>query len=545
MKTFFARLIESVESMPQSLSLFVLSFFALIVARLTIENVLGLFEPNSFFYFFFEFTHTFLFFLCSFILLLPLVRFAGGINLQKAANVLLFGFLIILTPPIIDTFVFRGGGFWSFYEFDGFLGLIKRYFTLFGETPNIGITYGVRIEVVIVTFALGLYAYLKSRNIIKSLLVSLLAYTILFILGTFPSWLTLGILAFQKSFLAINTNDVAALFLAPETILARDLADFRSVLNVKMSLMYGLLAVFLTGLLLWHEYPKYFISLWKNARMPQLVYHAGLLLLGMALAAVFTEASFSFSFFELLSISTLLAACEAAWLASVVANDVYDTGIDSLTNPDRPLVRKIIPLETYKTLGWLFFFVSLLLSGIVHFSALLLLLAYQALAWLYSAPPYRLKRFPVLATLCAASAGMLILMTGFVVVSPEQNIQSLPLTLLAFLFLAYALCLPIKDFKDVLGDQTDHVYTLPVILGTERSKLLIGALTFLFYIVSPILLNARALFVPAILFGSLAYWTIQKGTIDTASIFSFRRLPGLVLTITALYGTFIVFVLFV
>ena len=215
MKRFFLRVTQSLENAPLTLATFVASFFALIFTRLLVENSLGLFGNHTFFYFFFEFTHTFLFFLCAFFLLVFLVRWAGNVNLAQASNVLLFGFLVILTPPIIDTLIFHGSGFWSFYEFDGFLGLLKRFVTLFGDTPSIGITYGVRVEVVIVTIALGLYTFIKSQRIKKALIVSFLAYAILFILGTFPSWLTLFLLVFQKSFLAINQNDVAALFRTP------------------------------------------------------------------------------------------------------------------------------------------------------------------------------------------------------------------------------------------------------------------------------------------------------------------------------------------
>jgi 4-hydroxybenzoate polyprenyltransferase len=544
MKKIIRRSIAAIENAPLTLTSFVTAFFALIGMRLLVENTLGLFKEHTFFYFFFEFTHTFLFFLCSFLLLLPLVRFAGNIDFRKAANVLFFGFLIILTPPIIDTIIFQGLHFWSFYEFDGFLGLLKRYVTLFGDTPDIGITYGVRIEVVIVTIALGLYTYIKSQRVTKALLVSLATYTILFILGTFPAWLTLGILMFQKSFLAINQNDVAGLFLTPENIFARSLTDFRSVLNAKMSVVYGLLAVVLTGITLWRAYPRYFIALWKNARLPQLVYHGGLLVIGMALAFIFTEAPFHLDFFHSIGAIVLLAAVQSAWLASVIANDLYDVRIDAHTNKNRPLIESTIPLETYKMFGILFFITSIVLAGIVSFSAMLLLFGYQAIAWLYSAPPLRLKRVPVLATALAAFAGILVLAAGFLTVSPDNGLHALPLPLLFFLFIAYALCLPIKDFKDIKGDALDHVYTIPVLLGAEKAKLLIGSLMFLLFIASPFILSARELFLPALFFGSLAFWTIQQGTDEEDSFFAYRKLPGITIPLIAAYALVLALFLF-
>lgn len=544
MKKLLRRAVTTIENTPLTLASFVTAFFALIFTRLLVENTLGRFTEHTFFYFFFEFTHTFLFFLCSFLLLLPLARYAGRVNLLQAGNVLLFGFLIILTPPIIDTLIFQGQSFWSFYEFDGLLGLLWRYVTLFGDTPEMGITYGVRVEVVLVTLALGIYTFLKSNTLLKAISVSLGAYTILFILGTFPSWLTLGILAFEKSFLAINQNDVAGLFLTPEHIFSRNLSDFRSVLNAKMSIVYGTISVFLAGLTLWRAYPQYFIALWKNARLPQLIYHGGLLFSGMALAFYFTDAPLRIDFFHIIGAFVLLAAVESAWLASVIANDIYDTRIDSLTNTARPLIQNTIPKTLYVTFGALFFITSLILAGIISFSALLILLGYQVIAWLYSAPPLRLKRFPIIATALAGFAGILIFITGFLVVSPENGLQLLPLPLLFFLCIGYALSLPVKDFKDIRGDTFDHIYTLPVLLGAERAKVVVGSLIFLLYIATPFVIHSRHLFLPAVIFGTLAFWTLQQGTEKESSFFTYRKLPGLILGITILYGLTLFFTLF-
>ena len=543
MKHFFLTLIKRIEDAPLTLGSFLITFVGLIIVRLTVENALGLFPEHTFFFLLFEFTHTFLFFLCSLLLLLPLVRFAGRLSLREATNILLFGFLIIWTPPIIDTFVFQGGHFWSFYEFDGLRGLVVRFFTLFGDTPDIGITYGVRVEVVLVTLALGLYTYLKSKRFMRALLVAFLTYTILFVLGTFPSWITLGVLSLQKSLLSISSSDVAALFLSPEQVLGRNLTDFRSVLNFKMSLVYGLLALILSCYTLYQTRKDHFLALARNARLPQLIYHAGLLLLGILLGAYFAEGQVSFEFFHIIGILSLIVATWCAWLASVVVNDIYDGAIDRLTNPDRPLVVGTISLREYQLYGLICFLFSLLLSGIVSFSAMLLLLAYQALATLYSAPPLRLKQYPGLATLIAALAGMLVLISGIVAVVPTHSITGIPLSLLSYLFLAYFLALPIKDFKDIEGDRRDHVYTIPVLLGAERGKYVIGSLLFLLFTLSPLVLALRSLLIPALILGSLAYFVLQKGTNDEYSFFAYRKLPRIILGITTLYGLVIVFFL--
>jgi len=401
----------------------------------------------------------------------------------------------------------------------------------------------VRVEVVLVTLALGLYTYLKSKRIGRALLVALLTYTALFILGTFPSWITLVVLAFEKNLLAIGSSDVAAIFLSPEQVLGRNLTDFRSVLNFKMSIVYALLASALSALLLYRQFPPYFLALRKNARVPQLLYHAGLLFLGLLLASIFAEGVIEWELFHVLGVLILLLAVLCAWLASVVANDIYDTAIDTITNPKRPLIEGTISPPLYMTFGALFFATSLLLSGIVSFSASLILLAYQALAWLYSAPPLRLKKYPVLATATAAFAGILVLIAGFVAIASDHSVSLLPIPLVSYLFFAYVLILPLKDFKDIEGDKKDHIYTLPVLLGEARGKQVIGSLMFFFFAMSPLVLNMRTLFLPAIFFGALAFFVLEKSNASKSSFFSFQKLPGLILVLASLYALVIIFFL--
>jgi 4-hydroxybenzoate polyprenyltransferase len=118
----------------------------------------------------------------------------------------------------------------------------------------------------------------------------------------------------------------------------------------------------------------------------------------------------------------------------------------------------------------------------------------QALAFLYSADPLRLKRLPIIATALAAVASLLIFFAGFIVFSTEKNISALPNAIPLLLFFAYLAIIPIKDFKDIAGDAADGVRTLPVILGEGRAKRFIGAAVFIVFVVSPFVLSIRSLF---------------------------------------------------
>lgn len=534
---------ESIEASPINLSGFVLAFLSLIFVRLLIEGGTNAFASESVTYMFYEFTHTFLFFLFAFLVFLPIVQLAGAASWMRATNLLLFGFLIIWTPPIIDKIIFGSEPFWSFYELDSLRGLLSQFFTFFDDTPRIGITYGVRVEVAIMTVALGLYAFLKSRKVLRSAGIALLTYAAFFVLGTFPSWVAIPVIGIEKGIFAVTELDVVGQMLSPENIFGRSVADPRMSLGAKMSVIYALLSTLAIGIFLFVSSRKIFIALLKNSRMPQLIWHGGLLFLGGGLAMIYAGARPDFDFFEILSIILLVVAVESAWLASVIGNDIADRRIDEKTNVMRPLPTGDIPTGLYTEIGVLFFFFSMLFSAIVSWKAMLLILAYQSLAWVYSMPPLRLKRVPVLATVLAAAAGLTVLIIGFSVLAPEATITSLPLPLLFFLFIAYAITLPLKDFKDIEGDKADGVLTIPVLFGAERARLVIGSALFIVYMTSPVVLHESALIVPAVLFGSLSFWSIVRSERVKKSWGTFRTLPGWNMLFITLYGIFVALIL--
>lgn len=532
-----------IENTPLSLLSFSGAFLGLILLRLTIEGSLGSFTSQTFTFVFFEFSHTFLFFLFAFSLFLPLLAYLNKDTLTHTANLLLFGFLIILTPPIIDTIILGQGHFWSFYEFDGLKGLWTRYWTLFGDSPEIGITYGVRFEVVLMTLLSFALVWIKTQSILRALIGGILIYSLFFILGTFPSWITL-LLHLPGHFLQVTDLSVAELFLTPEPILGRDPNDLRSVLNIKMSLWYALLLLPTVAILFFRHHSRHWLALYHNARFPQVFYHGGLVLLGALLAYHFENLSLPSNHFSYLALFLLTVSAVLAWLASVVVNDLYDIAIDHETNTHRPLLTHSIDKHSYLVYGVLFFCFSLLLAGIVSSQALALVFSYQVCAWLYSAHPFRLKRFPLIATLLASFASLLLLVAGYLSVSEAHNLKALPIILFLYLLGIFALALPIKDFKDRAGDARDGVYTLPVLLGETWAKRVMGTFLFLIFAVSPFVLNRHDLLVPAILFGSAAFWVIQNGSAEKGAFFQYQKFALFFFLLVFFYGALVTLTLF-
>ena len=194
------KLIQKIENTPINFGLWAISFLSVISARILIENWIEGFQNQSAIFIFYEITHTFLFFIIAYLLFLGLIRKIIPAGFRQISNILLWGYLAILTPPIIDHIISHGQGFWGFYEFGSLAKLAESFFTLFKESPEIGITYGVRIEIALAVILLTIYGYIKSKNIFKSAFLGISSYIVFFILGTFPSWITIAIKGFSKGF---------------------------------------------------------------------------------------------------------------------------------------------------------------------------------------------------------------------------------------------------------------------------------------------------------------------------------------------------------
>ena len=536
-------LIRVIERTETSLGLWLVSFGSLILMRLLVESWLFRFSGLSPAFLFFEWAHNVLFFLLSFLLFLPLFRLFARVSLSEASNVLLFGFLIILSPPIIDFLISHGKGLWSFYIFDGFPGLVSRYFTFFGDRPDMGITYGVRVEVALVSLFFGMYVFLKAKKRDRAFFAMVAAYTLLFVLGTFPSWAAMFIEGIAHGHWLLRGSDVAGVFLSPLSFFSQGFADPRSLLNIKMSLVYASLLPFVVGGSLWLYSRTIFLALLRNARFPQVVYHVGLLLVGMGLAVLFSGASVSFELFDVLAVFLLVVAVVSAWLASVVVNDCFDVAIDTKTNAFRPLPSNTLSPSLYRSIGVGFFVTSLLFSALVFPRAALFLLLYQALATVYSMPPFRLKRFPLVASFVSAVASVLILLLGFSVMAPGGSLTSLPVSFVFFFLFVYTVSIPLKDFKDIAGDAQDGVWTIPVLFGAERAKLLIGSGVCLSFLLSVFVFHTPKLFLPALLCGGASFWMVISMQQKTGSL-TYRSIFWWILSCIALYGLWAVWILF-
>jgi geranylgeranylglycerol-phosphate geranylgeranyltransferase len=509
------KFLQKIEDYPLTLTGWLAAFSAIIAIRMIGENILSGFADKSLTLFIGSTLAAYLFFAFSYLIVLIFLVFWFKVGVKKVANVLLWGFLLAVFPPIIDK-IWCGQSFcWSFYAFDSLKGIFLRFFSFFGNNASIGITYGVRVEVALAVIFVMIYAYIKQKKAIRALLAGIFTYAILFFLGSFPSWLAYFYFLPKKSIFSVESFDIAGLFLTPASYFSIIETDFMNALNVKMNLIYAYLIFWALLFFFFKYFREYFWPVMKNVRWIQIFIHGGLIITGAGLGAFYFPANMVLNGFSFFALSNLILAAIFAWLASVFLNDQIDLEIDKITNKERPLATGAVSGEDYRQLFWIFSIFSLILAITVGVKFFLVIVAYQAIGWAYSAWPFRLKRFPIVASFLSALALTLLFLSGFMLLADGQNISRFPQPVFWLLIIAFMISLPIKDLKDIEGDRADGVWTIPVLLGETWARFAIGLGIFVSYSLSVVWLNARVLFLPAMILGALSFWILQTKNLPT------------------------------
>lgn len=497
-----------------------LSFLSIIAIRMFIEFFVAS-RALTFDEIVIEYTHNFYFFSIALLIIWLILSLILKENPSHLSIFIIWVSWLIIFPPVIDMIKTGGNVYWSFYMINDIKALKGQFLTAFGHLPSGIVYFGTKIVFISAVFLSAGLVFAKSKNWIKAALGAISTYSTLFFMGAFPSFFSFTYYFFQgsKKISAVNEIDIVQLIGTPANLFGTQFNSLAYSLAHHLNLVYFL---FLAGLLLllffFISRGKFFAVL-KNLRLPQLVYHTGLFLIGLGLGFLAYPENSTPRLFSILAVLTLIAAIWLAWKASVIVNDIYDFRIDQISNPDRPLQKKIFTIREYAELGAVIFLLSLLggLAVSVKFAAILFV--YQLLAWSYSAPPFRLKRFPVAATLISAIASLAVLFIGFTLVSGDENIRGLSWRVI-FLFLgALTLSLPIKDFKDIEGDKKYGVFTVPVIFGEEKGRIIVAVGVFISFMLSVFLLNELRLFWWALLFGSLAFLIVTNKKINPHDIF--------------------------
>ncbi|GAA0151739.1 transferase [Lithospermum erythrorhizon] len=169
-------------------------------------------------------------------------------------------------------------------------------------------------------------------------------------------------------------------------------------------------------------------------------------------------------------------------------NQIYDIGIDKVNKPYLPIAAGDLSVQSAWFLVLMFAVAGLLIVG-VNFGPFISSLYCLGLflGTIYSVPPFRMKRFPVLAFLIISTVrGFLLNFGVYYATRSALGLQfewSSPVAFITTFVTMFALVIAItKDLPDVEGDRKFQISTLATKLGVQNIALLGSGLLLINYI---------------------------------------------------------------
>ncbi len=155
---------------------------------------------------------------------------------------------------------------------------------------------------------------------------------------------------------------------------------------------------------------------------------------------------------------------------SQAVNDWFDRHVDAINEPQRPIPSGRIPGRWGLYIACLWTVLSLLVATRLGPWGFAAAVAGLALAWAYSAPPFRLKRNGWWGNAaCGLSYEGLAWVTGAAVMAGGAMPQERSLALALLYSIGAHGIMTLNDFKSVRGDREMGVGSLPVRLGVEAA----------------------------------------------------------------------------
>ncbi|MEK7635890.1 MAG: UbiA family prenyltransferase [Patescibacteria group bacterium] len=524
MNNYLSNIFNKIENLDVSFKLFLTAFFSIVFLRSILEG----FSDPGFHGPFMGWTtlllHMPIWFASVFVWLLILLKVLTKSPIEKLAKVQLLFFPIILFPPLFDLIITRGIGKFLSYIFVSNIGELGEYFIRFFLQPTISL--GIRLEAAIVFFVFGLYVYFKIRKTSIAIVGVFLTYVILFIFGSFPSFpaIIYSLSGFDISpiifyqILAAKSHNIliAQNYLFPQQNFSEKFRDFFNLIisaQIFISLAVGLIMLFF----LWNK--DKFLAFIKNIRPLRLSHYWFMFLIGIIIAYSLFGFLPSFNFYNLLALVLMLIVIALLWLTAVGGNDIYDIEADRLSNPQRPLVLNKITISEAKNFNFILFLLSIIGALIIGYQSFVLVFFSHIVAFLYSSPPFRLKKILILNSFLIAVASLAMILNGFFWIVPELKLTQFPLNYLILALLGGTLAINFKDIKDIEGDKKTGVKTLPAVLGMEKGKFIIGILSFIAYLLAPVFLKEIGLLLLAGIFGIICFIFITKSRFNEKLVF--------------------------
>jgi 4-hydroxybenzoate polyprenyltransferase len=140
-----------------------------------------------------------------------------------------------------------------------------------------------------------------------------------------------------------------------------------------------------------------------------------------------------------------------------------------------------------------------------------LIVAFLCAYFVYSMPPLRLRRVPILSMFLISLACLTVTMLGFFLFSTDLHVDAFPRPLALLIILCFTLGANMKDLKDIEGDRAVGIMTIPTLFGEAWGRTIIGGMLFLSMMLVPVILSRPALFFPAVASAGALWVGVVRG----------------------------------
>lgn len=463
--------IRTIEEGKVGFGLWIVTALAIILIRDFIESLVSTRSFPSINAF--HFLHVPVFFLTALLSIILILHFFTKENILKISKICLVFLAIIILPVIFDlaaVFITKTNISYGYID-TNVLQTVVNFFNPFYKIPEV--PYSLRIEILMVCILSLSYIYIKTKKILLSILGGVLVFLACALYGALPGLLVNG-------FIGI----VSLLFRAFHPFFSGKMVT--GTMDESVIVIVELIVACLAAALwFWRYDPGKFKVVIKDFRINRYLCCFMLLATGILL---YLSGVKEIDGFIAVRILAMFFALFFAVRSSSVINDLFDKDCDKVSNKARALVTGIISETEYLKVGFVYLTFSLLFSVWVSENCFMLNLLFTGIYFLYSVPPFRLKRFFLLSSLVTGIQALLILLMGQLSLAKGGTTILFYPPLLWLVFLIFFLGSNIKDLKDIEGDRLCGVYSLPVIFGEKGARKIIAFLVFLSYLLVPLFL---------------------------------------------------------
>jgi 4-hydroxybenzoate polyprenyltransferase len=206
---------------------------------------------------------------------------------------------------------------------------------------------------------------------------------------------------------------------------------------------------------------------------------------------------------------------------------MVDLSADKISNPQRPLVANIFSSGEYLSIGFVYLALSLLFAFQAGDAIFMLVLAFIVFYFIYSIPPLHLKRFLIFSNIMIGLEAVIAVWIGYVFRQDIPASLSAPFPEIFWgIFFIFFLVSSVKDLKDIDGDKSAGVVTLPILVGKTRACQVVGALVLISYLLMPLFLYRMLdltifvlVFLAGVFMGAMSFFYMKHGKITENMIF--------------------------